>query len=179
LDLIEALRKRRACRQFEDVKVSREELENLIYAARRAPTASNLPYRHYIVVDEPKVIQAIKYVSPSLIANPPMLFIIISDLSYARSKGMRIVEYCSLVDAGAAGENVALAATAMGLGSQFTMISSMTGIKKILNLPDSFRVDLIMPVGKPIGKVTSVKQRKDSNLVFHNQYGTAYEERQQ
>jgi nitroreductase len=38
LDLIEALRKRRACRQFEDVKVSREEMENLIYAARRAPT---------------------------------------------------------------------------------------------------------------------------------------------
>ena len=150
-------------------------VDKLIYAASRAPTASNIPYRHFIIVDDPRVIKSIKQISPSLIANPPMLFIIFTDLKVALEKTGKVAEQSSLVDSGAAGENVLLEATNLELGSQFTMISSMAGIRKILGLPETCRVDLIIPIGYPaVARPKSVKARPGANSVYHNQFGEHY-----
>ena len=73
MDLFEALARRRACRHFTKEPVSAEDLQKLVYAAGRAPTASNRPYRHCILVDDPRVIRAIRQISPSLVADPPVL----------------------------------------------------------------------------------------------------------
>jgi nitroreductase len=171
MDLFEALSKKRACRQFTSDPVSREHLDQLIYALGRAPTASNRPYRHCIIVDDPNVIRAIRQISPSLLADPPLLIIIFTDMKAASDKVGRVAERASLVDAGAAGENVLLAATALGLGSQFTMIAAMAGIRTILGLPEHCRVDLLIPIGHPLGSPKSVKASEKANVVHHNQYG--------
>ena len=76
MDLFEALAKKRACRNFVKDPVAEEDLKNLLYAFSRAPTASNRPYRHCLVVDDPNVIRAVRQISPSLLADPPMIFII-------------------------------------------------------------------------------------------------------
>ena len=89
----------------------------------------------------------------------------------ALDKVGRVAERCSLVDAGAAGENVLLAATALGLGSQFTMIAAMAGIQTILGLPAHCRIDLIIPIGISAPSAKSIKQHKTANQVYHNRYG--------
>lgn len=175
MDLFDALKSKRACRDYIGDPVDPEHVNKLVYAAGRAPTASNRPYRHCIIVDDPAVIAAIKQISPSLLANPPMLIIIFTDMELAHDRVGRVAERCTAVDAGAAGENVLLAATALGLGSQFTMIATMAGIQAILGLPQSSRVDLIIPVGLPAGKIKSVKQDKNANKVYHNHYRIGYE----
>ena len=175
MNLFEALRLKRACREYKRDPIPSEDVEKLVYAFGRAPTASNRPYRHCIVVDDPALISAIRQISPSLLAEPPLLIIIFTDLSVASDKVGRVAERCSAVDAGAAGENVLLAATALGLGSQFTMISTMAGIQTILGLPDHFRVDLIIPVGQPATNPKSVKHHRDANRVYHNHFGVPYE----
>jgi len=175
MELFQALAKRRACREFSEDNVPKEMIDKLIYAASRAPTASNIPYRHVIVIDDPKVIRSVRQISPSLLANPPALFVIFTDLRVALEKTGRVAEISSLVDSGASGENVLLAATDLGLGSQFTMISSMSGIRKILNLPDHCRVDLIIPIGFPAPRAKSVKPRSGANKVYYNQFGKVYE----
>jgi nitroreductase len=63
MDLFDALARKRACRPFTKEPVSSEELRKLVYAAGRAPAASNRPYRHCILVDDPRVIQAIGQIS--------------------------------------------------------------------------------------------------------------------
>lgn len=171
MDVFEALAKKRACRQYSKEPVSREHLEKIVYAAGRAPTASNRPYRHCIVIDDPRVIRAIREISPSLLADPPVLIIIFTDMEVALAGVGRVAERASMVDAGAAGENVLLAATALGLGSQFAMISAMAGIRTILGLPEHCRVDLIIPIGHPASPPKSVRVSKKANLVYHNQYG--------
>lgn len=171
MDLFEALAKKRACRKFRKDPVTEEQLQQLVYAFRRAPTASNRPYRHCLVIDDPKVIRAVRQISPSLLADPPMLFIIFTDLKVATERVGRVGEISSLVDSGAAGENVLLAATALGLGSQFTMISAQAGIQTVLGLPDHCRVDLIIPLGLPEGQVKSVKAAAGGNTIHFNQYG--------
>lgn len=175
MELFEALRRKRACREFTPEPVTPAQVERLVYAAGRAPTASNRPYRHCIVVDDRAVIAAVRQVSPSLLADPPLLIVVFTDLEAAREKVGRVADRCSAVDAGAAGENVLLAATALGLGSQFTMISTMAGIQTVLGLPEHCRVDLIIPIGTPAAKARSVKQHPAANRVYHNQYGVDYD----
>lgn len=171
MDLFEALARKRACRLFTKEPISQEQIQKLVYAAGRAPTASNRPYRHCILVDDPRVIRAIRQISPSLVADPPVLLIIFTDMEVALAGVGRVAERSSMVDAGAAGENVLLAATALELGSQFAMISVMTGIRTILRLPEHCRVDLIIPVGHPSSAPKSVRAPEKANLVYHNQYG--------
>jgi len=171
MDLLEALATRRACRAFLPDPVPPDMIEKLTFAVSRAPTASNRPYRHCIVIDDPDVIRAIRQISPALLADPPLLIVIIADAELAVSRTGPIGESASLIDAGAAGENVLLAATALGLGSQFTMISTQAGIRVILNLPETHRVDLIIPVGFPAGPIRSMKAPREANQVYRNQFG--------
>jgi nitroreductase len=175
MELFEALARRRACRSFRDKPVPRELIEKLTYAAKRAPTACNAPYRHVLVVDDPRVIKGVKLMSPSLLANPPVLLLIMTDLEEVEKTGP-LAERSSYIDSGAAGQNVLLAATELGLGSQFTMIPAMAGIREILGLPGHYRVDLIIPIGYPENSAIGIKARKGANRVYHNQFGVSYEQ---
>lgn len=173
-ELFEVLKKRRTIREYKKDPVPAPIVEKLCYAASRAPTACNAPYRHAIIIDDKRIIKAIRLVSPSLLADPPLLFVIITDLHEAIEKTGPLAERTSYVDSGAAGENVLLAATEMGLASQFTMIPSMAGIREILKLPEHYRVDLIIPIGFPTDDKKarqSTKARSGANIVYHNQFG--------
>jgi nitroreductase len=175
VELAAALAKRRTCRDFSPEPVSPEAIERLLYAARRAPTASNVPYREVIVIDDPRVIRAIKQIHPAMLGSPPLVLVIATNLSLAERRVGRVGRLSSLIDSGAAGENVLLAATELGLGSQFTMISAMAGIRRVLSLPDDYRVDLIIPVGVPGKRTITTKSANSTWPVHHNQHGNPYE----
>ena len=175
VELGQALARRRTCRDFRSDPVAPEAIERLLYAAGRAPTASNVPYREVIVVDDPRVIRAIKQIHPALLGTPPVLLVIVTNVRMAVQRVGRIGQSSSLIDSGAAGENVLLAATDLGLGSQFTMISAMAGIRRVLDLPDHYRVDLMIPVGLAVESATTVKSARATSTVHHNQHGVPYE----
>jgi len=63
MELFEALRKRRAVRDFTEQAIPDDILMKLAYAARRAPTGGNTPYRRILVVNDRKRIRLIKQVS--------------------------------------------------------------------------------------------------------------------
>ena len=68
-----------SCREYRKDPLPREIVEKLVYAASRAPTACNMPYRHFIVVDDLRVIKSIRQLSPSLVADPPLLIVVVTD----------------------------------------------------------------------------------------------------
>jgi nitroreductase len=175
MDLSEALLKRRACREFLEEPVSSDLVSRLLYAIGRAPTASNVPYREVIVVDDPRVIRTIKHIHPALLSSPPLLLVIVTNLSLARRRVGKVGDLSSLIDSGAAGENVVLEATALDLGSQFTMISAMAGIRRVLGLPHDYRVDLIIPIGLPAKKGHRPGAASAMTPVHHNRFGIPHE----
>ena len=174
METFQALSRRRACREYRKDPLPREIVEKLVYAASRAPTACNMPYRHFIVVDDLRVIKSIRQLSPSLVADPPLLIVVVTDLKVAIEDTGPLAEWSAYVDSGAAGENILLAAADLGLGSQFTMIPVMAGIREILDLPNNYRVDLIIPIGYPRNQAKSVKAQKNANSVFHNKFGESF-----
>jgi nitroreductase len=170
MELAETLRLRRVCREYRDEPVPRELLRRVVAAAASAPTASNVPYRQLMVVDDPAVIRAIRQISPALQANAPCLLIVMVDVELAIRRVGRVGEKSAYIDSGAAGENAWLAAIDAGLASQFTMISAMPGIQTILGLPDHYRVDLIMPLGFPAAAQQSKGVRRAPE-VHRNRFG--------
>lgn len=170
MELADALRLRRVCRAYRDDPVPPELIERVLAAAASAPTASNVPYRQLMLVDDPAVIRAIRQISPALQANAPCLLIVMTDVELAVRRVGRIGESSSLIDSGAAGENAWLAAIDAGLASQFTMISAMPGIRAILGLPERYRVDLMMPLGFPAEPQKPKGARRPPD-VHRNQFG--------
>ena len=171
--LFEAFRKRRACRHFEPKPVPDEVLEKLSYAAHRAPTGGNTPYRFVIVVKDPAKLKMLKLVAPGYFGDSSAAIVVCTDLRIAaEGLGSLGVDQCSLYDAGAAAENVVLAANSLGLGASFIKSYSETALKRILDLPDGYRTELVVSLGYPIkNEPRPIRQRKGGNITYRDSYG--------
>lgn len=175
MELFEALRKRRAVRDFKTDPLPDDIMRKLVYAARRAPTGGNTPYRRILVVKDSKTIRLIKQVSPGILGSPTALIVIFTDLNVAVELG-KLGAVCSTLDAGAAAENVALAAIDLGVGACFTKSYSEAGVKEILNIPDNFKTEVVMQLG--YGKTEQphpVKPREGADRVYLDRYGRSWE----
>lgn len=165
LDVFEALAKRRTCRSFSLDPIPKEIVEKLIYAARRAPTGGNANTRRYIVIDDINKLEKIKRISPGFIGLSPLLIAICTDTRVDQS------EFISIFDAGAAAENIALAATALGLGVGFVKSFPEGPVKKILGIPNEIRLDILVTIGKKKGSGEQPNPRSPFQAVYHNTYG--------
>lgn len=150
MDLFEALRKRRACRHFDERQVPEELLDKLVYAGLRAPTGGNIPYRKMVVITDPEVMKMIKLVSPGYFGDTSAAILLYTDLEVAEEGLGRLGrDVTSLYDVGAVAENIMLAAYALGLGACPIKSYSETAVQRILDLPETCRPELIVSVGYP------------------------------
>ncbi len=172
MDVFEALKKRVAIRHFKPDPVPDEMIRKLVYAARRAPTGGNTPYRRTMVVSDRRTIGLLKQVSPGILSDPAALLVIYTDLRVAEKLGRLGREVTSLIDAGAAAENIALAAVSLGLGTCFTKSYSEAGVKEVLGIPDGYRTDVIMQVGYPQDdRPKALKAKPGEEVVYADRFG--------
>lgn len=164
------------CRNFEERPVEREKLEALLYAAGRAPQGGNMPVREFMIVDDPRRVRLLRGVTPSFLANAPAILVICTDLAKAEEvMGAQGMEVLSLLDAGAAAENVALAAVELGLGVSFVRSATERAAKRVLGLPDRYRVDILIGVGyKASRRPRPMKGQRVP--VHHDIYGESWYE---
>jgi nitroreductase len=93
VDVFEALESRRAVRDFKAESTPDELLRKLVWAARRAPTAGNAPYRKLLLVNDRKVIDLVRCVSPGMFGSPSALILIFIDLQALKHRddgGMQV-----------------------------------------------------------------------------------------
>jgi len=171
-DLFAVLKKRRACRNFIAKPIPDEVLDKIIYAAHRAPTGGNIPYRFVIVVKDPAQLRMLKAASPGYFGQSTAAIVVCTDLRVEHGDTKIDAEQCTLYDAGAAAENIVLAAYALGLGASFIKSYSETAIKTILELPDGCRSELIVSLGYPApDEPPPVKKRPEGKITYFNTYG--------
>ena len=158
-------------RDFDTQPPNEEEMKKLVYAATRAPSGGNMLSREIVVVDDPRYMKMLKGVTPSFIANAPAAIVICTDMAKAEDKmGIQGRDILSLVDSGAAAENVALVAEELGLGVSFVRSCTEAGVKSVLNIPDGYRVDIIVGVGyKSKKRPPAMKGARP--IVYHNNHG--------
>lgn len=172
------LRKRHACRNFEQKEIPDEILQKLAYSAHRAPTGGNSPYRFVIVVKDPVKLKMIKLVSPGYFGDTSAAIFICTDTRIAyKGNGGSAELSCASYDAGAAAENVVLAAYSMGLGASFIKSYSELAVTKILDLPEGCRTELLVSIGYPAkNEPKPLKKRKGSTVTFLDHYGKIWQD---
>jgi len=167
---------RRSIRQFSPKPISRDILEKLVNAARLAPSAANLQPLEFIVVEEEELRKKIfdclrwaAYITPQGNPRPghePMAYVVILVNTEIKEKGY---EY----DAGAAIENMILAAWGQGIGSCWLLSIERNKIRERLGIPMTYKIDSVLALGypdeEPIAEIMedSVKYWKDSTGRLH------------
>ena len=147
---------RRSIRRFLPAPVEPEKLRACLEAARISPSAHNVQPWRFIVVDDPGLKDRLTeaafsgiYSASKFAANAPVLLVILARPGKALARlGSRIqgVPYY-LLDIGIAGEHVVLQAEELGLATCWMGWFDYRKVRKVLEVPRSFKLVAMMPVG--------------------------------
>ena len=169
MEFIELVKRRKSVRKYSDKIVSRDLIDKCIEAARLAPSACNSQPWTFLVVDEPKIKNEIVeksmtgiYSLNKFAFSAPVLIIVVREKSkyIARMAGtLRDVKY-SLIDVGIACDHLTLQAAETGLGTCWIGWFDEKAIKKILGLPKSIQIDIVITLGYPEDNSPKEKNRK-------------------
>jgi nitroreductase len=150
--LYEMIAGRRTVRRFKPDPVPRDLLERLVDAGRLAPSAANLQPLEFVVIDgagpRAEIFPCLKwaaYIAPAGDPAPgeePAAYIITLANLTIREK---MFEY----DAGAAMENMILAALGEGVGSCWLLSIDRERLRAILGVPERYRIDSVLALGYP------------------------------
>lgn len=147
---IDFILNRQSCRDYKPEPLKEGDLQQLMEALRRAPSAGNCqPWYFYVVTNEArkKELAQAAY-GQSFIADAPVVFVICADADEsAQSYGQRGQTLYCLQDTAAATENLLLAATALGYGSCWIGAFDEAAASEALRIPKSLRPVAIVPVG--------------------------------
>ncbi len=143
MDVFKAIRQRKSVRRYADKSVPKSDLELIVDAGHRAPTARNEQPWEFVVVTESDLLQKIGASTDygQFIADAAACVIVFcQDTKYY------------LEDGSAAVENMLLAATGLGIASCWVAGDKKAyaeDIKKLVNAPDSVKLIAMIPLGYP------------------------------
>lgn len=181
MDFMEVLNKRRSIRRFKQDKIEDTVLLSLIDAATKAPSAGNAQPLRYFIIREKELLANVfaqtawgGHVRPARDPKPgitsPTAFIAVC----AQNQGDNTAATAAAVDAGAAIQNILLAAADLGLGSCWLGAFNKAKVNELLKLDKLTAVYLVAlgypaesPVMYRIHEGESTKYSLDENDVIH------------
>ena len=171
---------RQSDRSYLDKPIASVILDRILESARLAPSACNAQPWHIIVVNDPELKNQIADATSDKILGmnhftkqAPVHLVLIEELANFTSNFGSIVKrkHFPLIDIGIIAEHICLATASEGLGSCMIGWFDENKVKKLLDIPKSKRVQLIITLGYP-AKETRTKVRKPmGEIVSYNGYG--------
>lgn len=169
MDCFEAINTRRSIRNFLNEPIPEEDVLKIMDAGRMAPSAGNLQPCYFIAVTEPQQIQLLKEAAlgQEHVGQAPCNIVVCVDPERSAHYGDVGRNYLCLLDAANATQNMLLAATALGHGSCWVAGFSERRVKKLLGLPERFRVVSLIPIGKAAAEQEMRRPRRPlEEMVF-------------
>lgn len=133
---INAIMAARAVKAYTDEAVSAEDLETILAAGAKAPSAMNKqPWHFTVITDADTLAEAMR--------TPGGALIVISGTTDT-SAGMNVDFDCGL-----AAQNMYIAAQALGLGANLlsSPVSTLEGMRDAIGIPEGYRVIAALAVG--------------------------------
>ena len=178
-ELLELINFRQSDRAYLTTPIEDEKMNRILEAARLAPSACNAQPWKFIVVNNPNLKNKIADCTSNKVLGmnhftkqaPVHIVIVEESANFTSNAGSFIKgKHFPLIDIGIVAEHICLQAASEGLGSCMLGWFDESKVKKLLNIPKSKRVPLIITLGYP-AKETREKRRKDiSDIVNYNAY---------
>jgi nitroreductase len=163
MDVLEAIRTRRAIRRFKPEPVPPELIEKMLEAARWAPSSVNSQPWEFIVITDPVTRKRMSraFVIGSFLNEAPLAIAVVVD---------RLRTTLPLQDGTLAAYAIWLAAHDLGLGACWINPNIPFGIRRILDIPFTKKLVTVLAIGYPAE--TPVHTRKKlSDFVFFEKHG--------
>jgi nitroreductase len=156
MEFLQLLELRQSVRAYQNRPVEAEKLEKLIEAVRLAPSASNSQPWKLIIVDDTELKNKVSQATFSTLVSfnrfapqaPVLAVLVIEKTSMVTQIGamLKSREF-SLIDIGIAAAHFCLQAAELGLGSCMLGWFDEAAIKRLLHIPDSRRIGLVITLG--------------------------------
>jgi nitroreductase len=166
---LELAGKRRSVRSYRSDPVPRELIDRCLEAARLAPSACNSQPWSFLVIDAPAIRREFVEAAysglhsmNSFAKEAPVHIAVIREKAKAAARWGGFVKGVdfTLIDIGMACEHLLLQAAEEGIGSCIMGWFDQRSVKKVLGLPGSARVDLLICLGYPKENGPAPKKRK-------------------
>ncbi|MCX6326316.1 MAG: nitroreductase family protein [Bacteroidia bacterium] len=177
--MLELIISRQSDRKYSDKPVEKEKLDRIIEAARMAPSANNEQPWKFVVVTEPELLSKIadaasaKLVGMNMfVSQAPVMIVVVREKPDLPSKIGAIIKNkdYSLIDIGIASENICLQAMAEGIGSCMIGWFDERMLRKLLAVPRSKRVELIITLGYSLSEKRKKKRKPAEITISYNKY---------
>ena len=176
-DFLELVRHRQSDRGYLDKPVEPEKIAKIIEAARLAPSACNSQPWHMIVVDEPtkcaELADALQSVGMNKFTSqaPCHIVVVMEQPNFsARLGGWIKNKHFPLIDCGIAASYLTLAAADEGLGSCMMGWFDEKRLKRLLGVPRSRRVLLVVSLGYSTQPLRQKQRRALDAVMGDNKY---------
>jgi len=148
MELEEAISKRKSIRSFIDEPISKEDIEKLLWAASKVPSAGGIhPFKIYVVEDEDLKKRLCKAgLNQKCIEEASVNLVVTVDYNRMVSRyGIRGYRY-AYIEAGHIGQNISLMAISLGLGTVMIGAFRDGKVKEIMNIEEDPLY--LIPVGR-------------------------------
>lgn len=169
--------KNRSYRRFDQsVPVPMDTLINLVELARFSPSAMNRQPLKYILSNDPETNEKIfstlawagalkGWAGPEEGERPTAYIIILNDKTLANNPG---------VDTGIAAQSILLGAVDAGFGGCMLGAVNRPQLCELLKIEDTFSVELVIALGKPVEQIRLVDLETDSYNYWRDENQTHY-----
>ena len=145
MDLDQAITGRRSVREFESTLVPREDIEEIVEAGLKAPTASNRQHWRIIAITNPETISNLyeKVGAQDIVFNPPVVLTVVYNTLFNARRSAHVQSSAAAVG------NMLLKATSMGYGT--TWVAGMGDdleLRALLDIPDIWEPMCYVLLGK-------------------------------
>jgi len=169
MDVLEVIKGRRSIRAFKNQDVPAEIVEELIDAARWAPSAGNIQPWEFIIVRKPRIKRRLveAALGQMFIEEAPVVIVVCADEERSsQGYGVRGKTLYCIQDTAAAMQNIHLTAYSLGLGTCWVGAFREEETREILKIPHGIRPVAIVPIGYP-AEAPTARMRKSTSQIVH------------
>src|SRR5210317_176474 len=173
--LMETICNRRSIRRYQEKDISDDVLNNVLEAARWAPSWANTQAWELVVVKDRSIKEKIQATvnnrNPSYLAlvNAPVLLVVCGQLKksgyYNDQYPTKFGSDWFMYDLGLATQNLCLAAHDSGLGTVIVGLFDHDRVGEIINLPANHEVLVLVPLGYPDQEPKPPRRREKDEFV--------------
>ncbi len=159
MEFSELLYKRRSVRSFTEKTLGQDEIDKLLTAATRAPSACNMQSWHFYVVTDKTVKAKFAEFCAPWATTAPVIFVICTDGEAITARFGQRAKLFTYQDTALAAENLLLAAADMGYNGCFMGAFDAEKCRQLLGVPENREIVALIPVGEAASEAP-LRERK-------------------
>lgn len=170
---------RRSIRRYQEIAIEPEKLQQVLEAARWAPSWGNLQCCELVVVEDAETKEKIasllsaKNPATKSMEKAPVVIAVCgrpSKSGYYKDQQVTRYQHWFLYDLGLVSQNISLKAAELGLGTVIIGSFDHAGVEKLLNVPTGCELVALVPLGYPDHAPSPPKRKGISEFVHFGKF---------